>query len=59
MIKTRGELDALPMFSKLRAVDGELYEKLPTGNAAGVGWFAPGSTRAYSAAVIELPALVL
>lgn len=59
MIRTRADLDALPMMSKVRDNYGELWEKLPTDNAAGVAWFDYRQTRPYSAAIIELPARLL
>lgn len=58
-INTRAELDALPIFSTVYDGAVEVYQKLPTVNAIGAGWFAPGDTRAYSAATIELPARLL
>jgi hypothetical protein len=58
-IRTRGELDALPLFATVYDSACQVYQKLPTHNARGEGWFAPGDERCYSAGVVELPLRLL
>lgn len=59
MFRTYAELNDLPYFAVVEDRNNEIFQKLPEKNAVGHAWFMPGSTRAYGAAVIELPARLL